>query len=86
MFEHFCKIPQSSRDEKRCQKTFCGNPSSYKHTVSSDDQSIPEEEPIHRVAATVDELGKIKVETWFRPFLFIFLKSPEGWNLDRVEC
>ena len=63
VFEHFCTIPQSSRDEKRCQKTFCGIPSSCKHTVSSDDQSIPEEEPIHRVAATVDDLGKIKVET-----------------------
>ena len=39
------------------RKTFCNIPSLDKHTVlCSDDQSTPEEEPIHRVAATVDDL------------------------------
>ena len=39
------------------RKTFCNIPSLDKHTVlCSDDQSTPEEEPIHRVSATVDDL------------------------------
>ena len=59
----FAESPNQVEMKNVVKSLFVGIPSYCKHTVSSDDQSTPEEEPIHRVAATVDDLGKIKIET-----------------------